>query len=187
MKTTETSIKKQNAVLNGNLFSTLYDDLNDDLSYYYEGYVEMCKDNDIEPKDEYSEDFYDYYNDLKSMEHNDMKETIKIVDDKYNVYGCVIIGELGLWNGDKTIYPVYERNLNDAIKKITNVNYESYVKIDLYDDATIHIVQSHHDGRNAFYIKLLSEKGEERLNETDTFHSYDKTNYLNNIKVKDIY
>jgi hypothetical protein len=187
MKTTETSIKKQNVVLNGNLFSTLYDDLNDVLSDYYEGYVEMCKDNDIEPKGENSNDFYDYYYDSKRMDYDDMKETIKILDDKYNEYGCVIIGELGLWNGNKNIYPVYKRNLNDAIEKITTVKFESYIKIDLYDDATIHIVQSHHDGTNAFYIKLLSEKGEEGLNEIDSFNSYDKTNYLNNIKVKDIY
>jgi hypothetical protein len=64
---------------------------------------------------------------------------------------------LGLWDGDKAIYPVRMNNVQDAIRRCIGNDIES-IKVE-YVDGVIKVSAYHHDGTNRFTIYRLTKKG----------------------------
>lgn len=71
----------------------------------------------------------------------------------------IIVGTLGLWNGNFKGSCLIRGNLLDAIRKCL----EDYNRIYMYNKK-LYIEATHHDGTNSFIIKKLTEKGVEYLN-----------------------
>ena len=72
----------------------------------------------------------------------------------------IIVGTLGLWNGNFKGSCMVKGNLLDAFSKCL----EDYNRIYMYNKQ-LHVDATHHDGTNEFVIKKLTEKGENYLGE----------------------
>ena len=72
----------------------------------------------------------------------------------------IIIGTLGLWNGNFRGSCMVKGNLLDAFSKCL----EDYNRIYMYNKQ-LHVEATHHDGTNNFVIKKLTERGENYLEE----------------------
>ena len=117
-------------------------------------YETWCKDNGIEPGDEY--DFYDYCAmQTQAYSESDMEN---IEDCKaYNV-PVVVMGTLGLWWGHPEIKPERFESVADAIRRCMNGSDCHDVLVE-FNDGVITVDCYHHDGCNSFTIKALSKKG----------------------------
>jgi hypothetical protein len=127
------------------LFSTDLD------NYPRELFDEECKENDLEPTDER---YWEWVGERQRWDWEDLIENIKY--SEFNTR-CVIMGELGLWNGTPVIDPVICNTLVEAIMKC---NGRDIMDIDIYKNhSAIEVCAHHHDGTNRFKIKLLNERG----------------------------
>ena len=72
----------------------------------------------------------------------------------------IIVGTLGLWNGNFKGSCVVKGNLLDAFSKCL----EDYNRIYMYNKQ-LHVDATHHDGTNNFVIKKLTKRGENYLGE----------------------
>lgn len=142
----------------------------------YNDYVEYCEDNDFKPSEEDSQDFWDWVSENQEDEISCFYDNLV---DEVSGYDspCLILGDLGLWDGRHEIEPVYMDNLTDAIKKCVSgrgIN-DMLVEVNV-ERGEINVNAYHHDGCNSFVIKLLSKKGEDiayRKNENgDTLSNY---------------
>lgn len=128
--------------------------------YSYEDYCEYCEDNDIEPKGEDSDDYWDYVYESRDNDFDNFKDNMEY--SKFKGQPCMITGSLGLWNGNPTIVPVLCDDIMDAIDKCLDNRFSFECEIVLNDghiDVNIH----HHDGTNCFEIWLLSKKGQREV------------------------
>lgn len=144
------------------LYTTYYDDNNS--NYTYKDYSDYCKENNIEPSNENSQEFFDWVDFQQRIEWDDFMENIGYSD--FNGFQWVIIGKLGLWNGTPKIEPIICDDLEEAIRKIIEVNFDFKLIVEHVDDH-LEITQIHHDGRNHFELYPLNKKGEEAGNESD--------------------
>mgnify|MGYP007101870016 CR=1 FL=1 len=124
------------------------------LDVKYEDYLEMCKELEIEPKEEdtpeYFSDLIEYMND----DFGDFESNMKY--SKFNDCKCMITGSLGLWWGKPTIVPILCDNLIDAIKKCWGTCDDCEVKL---ENGHLVVLAKHHDGTNYYEIHLLSANG----------------------------
>ena len=189
---------------------TLIDTYNND-GLEYKDYLEFCEDNDIEPADEDSMDYYDWLNDTTNMYIDDF--FTNLVWSKID-YPVMITGDLGLWNGRPSIVPVrvdssnyathytnfkgecvayhkahYEEpSIWKAIKKCVSGRSIDDFKV-RYNDGVIEVDAMHHDGTNTFYIHKLSKKGLERAESFENrYEDYEPKDYwFSRIKYDEIF
>lgn len=100
-----------------------------------------------------------YHEDIDTYNQEEFEEYCQEMNDNsfdYKFCGLenqkvVVIGELGLWNGNKKIYP----KEFDNVKKAVYACLEDYNEI--YEDSygNLHILAYHHDGTNHFIVKKL--------------------------------
>jgi hypothetical protein len=129
-----------------------------DTSYIptYEEYKEWCEICDAEEVgEENSTEYWDFVARQREAEYSDLMGNLKYSDQAKEP--VVITGTLGLWNGEKTIYPVRVDSLKDAIERCIG-NDGDDVKIEL-KDGVINVYAMHHDGTNHFMIYKLTKKG----------------------------
>lgn len=127
-----------------------------DTSYIlsYEEYVEDCKANNREPKEENSEDYWEAVNFYQELEWNDFQMNMKY--SKFNDLPVVVSGTLGLWNGSPAIFPKRFDSVLSAIKSAVSGADDVDAEV---VDGVIYVNGHHHDGTNRFEIHLLSAKG----------------------------
>ena len=127
-----------------------------DSSYVpsYEDYVEYCEMNEIEPKDSDSSDYWDYVSDMQSLEVSDFFTNLHY--SKKDECEVLLTGTLGLWNGNRDIYPIRLNSLTKAIQKCNCKCDDIKVRM---ENGEIIVEASHHDGTNVFSIKPLSARG----------------------------
>jgi hypothetical protein len=90
-------------------------------------------------------------------------------DDKNNSE-CIVIGSVGRWNGRFNIEVSYFDYLEDAIKKcVENCDYCTITE----NDGVINILAIHHDGRNEFEIRKLTDIGKDAYYEEEGFDQND--------------
>ena len=144
---------------------TIYDSRD---TFDYDDYVDWCNDNNIEPAGEDSTDYWDWVSETNNAYYDDMMSNLS-----HTKIDCplMIVGDLGLWNGRRTIRPVpilpdgYSTKYKDhvptmkaAIKRCCEGR--STLDVDVhYEDGHIKVCEHHHDGTNTFYIRKLSKKG----------------------------
>lgn len=130
----------------------------EEMGLDYEAYKEFCEINDIEPSAEDSKNFYEWQGHEMHIEFNDVLREIRLYDKKH--YGHYYVdANLGLWNGRKSGFNVFD-SLTDAVWAcIENMDY---IKIELFEDGSIEIRAIHHDGTNCFMIYKMSEEDYER-------------------------
>jgi hypothetical protein len=122
--------------------------------YSYSDYLDFCNANGFTPAEEGSDDYWEYVGEMRSMEFNDEMDNIKF--SKENDAPVIVTGTLGLWNGDRDIYPVVVDNLHDAVEKCIGSSDDAEV---VFEDGVIYVYGYHHDGTNRFTIEKLSAKG----------------------------
>ena len=88
------------------------------------------------------------------LEWEDCMKTLQDID---NASECVVIGNVGTWNGNHDIYPDRVIKLTDAVRKCLK-NADDAI-ITQMSDGTIKVENSHHDGRNSFTIIGLNREG----------------------------
>ena len=142
------------------LFSTRCD------AYPYSEYVDDCKANDIEPGEEYSNEYYDWVSDNIQMNLDDLFDDLnhgKYADKSFAIYGV-----LGLWDGKHEIYPnpQISEGLVPTIKKCYNGRSIDDFEI-LFDESEGKFIVKayHHDGTNVFEIKHCTTKWSVRKKE----------------------
>lgn len=130
------------------------------LDYPYEEYKAMCEDCGWECHEEGSSG---YWNDINYLTEDDwecFKENFRY--GPYKDAKCMITGNLGLWNGHPSISPVLCDNILEAVEKCISGR-----GIDAWDvkgeDGVIKVNAYHHDGTNAFEIRVLSKRGLEEV------------------------
>jgi len=149
-------------------------------TYTYEEYLEFCEVNDMEPKDENSEDYWNWVYDECQIDYECFFDNMSYSKAEHGKY--VITYSLGLWCGNRMGYreKIYN-SLSEAIKDALNSSrdYEDY-SVE-YDNGNIIVCGYHHDGRNYMTIRLLSKHGERNLAEKEEpnfeRHIYNKDNF----------
>jgi hypothetical protein len=126
----------------------------------YEMYVEFCEDNDKVPQNEESNDYWDFVEFEREIEVNDFFINLNGSKVNNNHY-WVITGSLGLWDGRKEIALVKCDTLFDAILKCVNSCDDFVVE---KCGNKVCVTAMHHDGRNYFEIRALSDIGNDRFN-----------------------
>lgn len=122
--------------------------------FTYEDYKEWCEDNDIEPGDENSDDFWEWCREEADNNWECDLENIRHCKE-YDV-PCIITGSLGLWWGRPTIQPERMESVYDAILRCVR---EADMATVQWNDGVVTVDAYHHDGCNCFTIKALSKKG----------------------------
>ena len=127
-----------------------------DTSYIapYEDYVENCKINEVEPDEKDSDSYWDFVNDMQSMEWDDLE--INLSSSEQAQQPVLITGTLGLWNGTRPSIPTRCETLWNAIQKCAN-NVD-HIKVKYYG-GVVYVEGTHHDGTNKWEIYKLSKKG----------------------------
>lgn len=148
---------------------TLIDTSNTGLEY--KDYVENCELNEITPHPENSTEYWEWIAEQRNNNVEDFFLNLKYMRDATPV---VVTGTLGLWNGKRSIYPMYieskdyelnsqgkwvymEKALYTAIQKCINGMDDFKVE---YVEGEIVVHGYHHDGTNTFTIHKLSTKGQ---------------------------
>lgn len=129
----------------------LYDDYNIDYDDYRKEYAELFDDESVLTSRDNDSAFYDWVSNCINCDWEDMLANIK-----YSQYGkteCVILGNLGLWDGRRDILPTRCNNLIEAIKKCVGECPYTIIKL---VEGHIEVCGIHHDGRNYFEIYLLN-------------------------------
>lgn len=150
---------------------TLLDTYNTEHLNYSE-YKNWCELNEIEPKGEYSEDFYEWVENEIANEVDDFFTNLKYSDYQQP---CVITGSIGRWNGTFEVEQTRCESLSDAISKCWGGCNDIIVK---KRNSVINVEALHHDGRNCFEIRLLSGLGEERWGRNGRVNMNDRKNFL---------
>ena len=155
----------------------LYNDYDYNLEDWREAYTEWAEDNEVMISGDDDHALYNWVNELKIMEWEDLLDNIKY--SKKNTE-CVVIGDIGFWFGRRDTTPIRFDNLVDAIKKCC---YDvEMTKVTLKADGHIEVIGVHHDGTNYFEIYLLNKLGCNTEGADLT-----KECYYKKIKLEDIY
>ena len=124
----------------------------------YEEYKEICEENNIEPQAENSNDYWDYVSERRSLEYENF-----ISNMEYSAQAeqpCLLTSSCGLWNGIREIMPYKFSNVLSAIMKAYGSCDDIIVS---QEDGVIKVESLHHDGRNCFEIRPLTEHGKQAL------------------------
>lgn len=143
-------------------------------NFPYEDYLEFCKCNCIEPAPEDSSEYLEWVYQTNENYYNDLMANLSYTKIDYPL---MIVGHLGLWDGNHDIIPVPVRStgygrkfhlcdyvgyevpsMKAAIKKCCEGRSIGDVDVH-YEDGAIKVCAHHHDGCNVFYIRKLSKKG----------------------------
>ena len=154
---------------------TLIDTYNRDADEYVEDFKEYCLDNEyvIKGKGTNMEGlylggkitFWDWYYQTTNDEDFDFWEGFRLAIKYEPLHTrCVITGNVGLWNGKRTIVPTLVDNLFDAVMKCLT-DCELY-KLTIKDNV-LYVDGSHHDGSNSFEIRLVNSDNYDKLNYWD--------------------
>jgi hypothetical protein len=122
----------------------------------YSEYKDWCELNKIMPKSEYSEAFYKWMAD--EIENEIEAFFINLKHSKFNL-PCIVAGSVGRWNGRFDIEQTYFADLESAIRACGGHCDDIIVK---QNHSCIEVTGIHHDGRNSFEIRLLTDLGQER-------------------------
>lgn len=115
--------------------------------YTYEDYLDYCNDNELEPKDDESNDYYDWLSEQVDLDWEDFFDNIEYVDLCQRP--VTVCGKLGLWWGSPTIEPTKFDDLKSAILACAEGSWDLEVTL---DKGILSVVGYHHDGRNYFTI-----------------------------------
>lgn len=118
----------------------------------YEEYIEWCELNETEPQGENSNDYWDYVDNTHELDCGDFWEN--------HQYYWLVSGTLGLWFGTRDIYQTMFNSLEDAIKKCLGDCNDAIIK---KRGSVMYVTGLHHDGRNNFEIRALTDLGAERF------------------------
>ena len=154
---------------------TLIDTFNRNAEDYVEDFEIYCEDNEYVIRGEGTDmeglylggkiTFWDWYYRTMNDEDNDFWEDFRLAIKNEPLFTrCVITGNLGLWNGRKTIVPTLVDNLYDAVMKCLT-DCELY-KLTIKDNV-LYVEGSHHDGNNSFEIRLVNSDNYDKLNYWD--------------------
>lgn len=152
----------------------LYNDCDVDYELYRQEYAELMEDDTILNSADYDSVFYDWVNACLNMYWDSLLDNLK-----YNKQNgeCVVIGNVGRWNGRYDITPHKFDNLQDAL--VACVKGCDYVKVVL-TNGHLEIVGMHHDANNYFNIYLLNKLGR-------TTENADLNKECYYMKIKDIW
>lgn len=125
----------------------------------YDDYVENCEINECEPQGENSQDYWNFVYRERELECDDFFDNIKYCKID-NEYYWVVSGSIGRWNGTFVIEQTIMSTLSKAIRECWNGCDDIIVK---KRGSVIYVTAIHHDGRNYFGIRALSDKGRDRL------------------------
>lgn len=131
-------------------------------NYTYEDYKEFCECNEIEPKGEDSQEYWDWVSEEQYRDWRDFLENLKYASANEGYYAITF--NLGLWDGHHKGYISKVFNsLKDAIEECANSSrgYDDY-KLE-YENGMMYFYGMHHDGTNVLEIGRLSKAGERKL------------------------
>ena len=150
---------------------TLIDTYNRDTTDYIEDFKQYCLDNKFVIEGEGTDmeglylggkvTFWDWYNQVTQEEDDDFWYSFRKAIKKEPLYTrCVITGNLGLWNGRKTIVPTLVDNLYNAVSECLKDAYDVVLKV---KDNVLYVENHHHDGTNCFEIRLVNADNYDKL------------------------
>lgn len=135
-----------------------YIDTHDYDGLTYADYLEYCEEEGCTADEEDSNEFYEWLSRETEVNVECFFENLKY--SKVGNKPCVISGELGLWDGTHTIKSVMEKNVESAIKRCWSDCPDILVEL---EDGVLYVDALHHDGRNCFEIRMLTDKGVELM------------------------
>lgn len=140
----------------------------------YDEYVEWCEYNEITPEEEDSDDYWDFVSRTQEIEAHDF--FLNVEDSILNsLCYWLITGSLGLWYGVRDIDMTYEKTLADAIKRCMCSCDDAIIK---KRGSVIYVSGLHHDGRNHFEIRALSDIGLDRLERNGEISIKNRQNFV---------
>ena len=143
-----------------------------------EGYNEGLDSND----DSYLSD-----DAIIELEWDRICEDYNSIFELNDFYDCVLIGSVGLWNGNhkSATYIPEPKNLKEKCSNYDTIRFKR-------EGNKLFIELSHHDGTHYFEVKRINKKGMNRLsnvysgdedyvilNSIDTFEKYYTNNFFN--------
>ena len=140
----------------------------------YDKYVEYCRYNGVEPKQEESDDYWDFVSRTQEIEASDFFSNIEY-SKLNNQHYWLITGCFGLWYGVRDIDMIYEKSLKDAIRRCIGSCDDVIIK---KHGSVIYVTGLHHDGRNHFEIRALSDIGIDRLERNGKISIKNRQNFV---------
>lgn len=140
----------------------------------YDEYVELCVDISVEPHPEDSDDYWDYADRTRAMNMSDFFSNLEYVELNTQYY-WLITGTLGLWYGVRDIDMTLEKTLVDAINRCIGSCYDAIIK---KRGSVIYVTGLHHDGRNHFEIRALSDIGLDRFERNGDVSIKNRQNFV---------
>lgn len=124
----------------------------------YDEYKENCEANGFEPQAENSKDYWDYVSERRALEYDDF--ILNMENSAQAEQPCILTGSCGLWDGTHEIMPHKFSDVLSAVKKAYGSLDDLIVS---QEDGVIKVEALHHDGRNRFEIRPLTEHGKQAL------------------------
>lgn len=140
----------------------------------YDDYVELCVDAFVKPEPEDSEGYWDYVEHTRDIEVSDFFSNLEAAESNAQYY-WLITGSLGLWYGKRDIDMTHEKTLADAIKRCIGSCDDAIIK---KRGSVIYVTGLHHDGRNHFEIRALSDIGLDRLERNGKISIKNRQNFV---------
>lgn len=131
----------------------LYNDFEINYDDWREEYAEITDDDSVLNSRDNDSSFYNWVWDCLNIEWESFLSNLQY----YKHDGeCVVIGNVGKWNGRFDIVPHKFECLKDAV--LACVKSADNVIVNL-KDGHLEVVEIHHDGRNYYEIYLLNKLG----------------------------
>ena len=166
------------ATIETTIIDTLYDA---DYWAYGEGWDEIKRDMaegyinsyDYDTDEEYEKaireemdamDAYSVWEEVAIRQELDLDYAIDEVEERVGDGddGLLVMGTLGLWNG-RCAAGCRAISFRDAISKIMGRDCE--IESITVEDGNVHVTATHHDGRNSFTVRALTEAGSDALHD----------------------
>ena len=147
----------------------------DVIEYYLEDFKAYCEDNGFEIVGEGTDivgnyfggkiKFWDWYYDVTNREDEDFWDGFRIAIKNEPYYTrCVVTGINGGWMGNREIVPTLVDDLYKAVMKC--LKDCEYYKLTMKDNV-LYVEGTHHDGSNAYEIRLIDSDNYDKLNYWD--------------------
>ena len=116
------------------------------------------------------EDEDNFDNDIFDLDWSNFKDQLIDFNNK-----CILQGTEGLWNGKHKagFCGDIEDAIDTALDKKDDFTFEMHVSIDT-DEKELWLITYHHDGRNEYHIKQLTDKGEDLYDQWSSNYIEDK-------------
>lgn len=106
----------------------------------------------------------DVWDSIRDMEDEDFSMCKHYLEDVFGDSRVIVSGTAGTWQGKRECAKIFDNVLDALTACIKDCDY---IRVKQLPRGLVEVESSHHDGTNSFYIKVVTEKGNNLYNNWD--------------------